>query len=344
MSGDFEVDDLGALMAILAGNAGRVEQRRGSLGPLNALGDRLLAAAHAARANTRSGEMGVCVWGGGGERERERDFFPLFARKRRWHSPDFPQKTQKTQQKKIGSRKNIEAHYDAGNDMYRLFLDETMTYSSALHAPGRSLKDAQLAKLDALLDAADLRIGDDVLEVGCGWGSMALRALERFPLLGSWTGLTLSKQQLEEAGKRVSESESGKGGAARAGKIRLLLCDYRDCPGPPPAAPPSPSSSSLSPSSPVKTLYDAVLSCEMVEAVGHEHLPDYFSAIAKRLRTGEFSWPSFLKTLFDSIAFAFLRGGGVGREEKKTRKYKKLTCFPLSTLSIPLSLSRPPPL
>ena len=80
MSGDFEVDDLGALMAILAGNAGRVEQRRGSLGPLNALGDRLLAAAHAARANTRSGEMGVCV-GGGGEGAGERFFSPFREKK-----------------------------------------------------------------------------------------------------------------------------------------------------------------------------------------------------------------------------------------------------------------------
>lgn len=158
--------------------------------------------------------------------------------------------------------------------MYRLFLDETMTYSSALHAPGRSLKEAQLAKLDALLDAAGpLRPGDDVLEIGCGWGSLALRALERFPFLNSWTGLTLSKQQLEEAGRRVrSSAGAGKGGD----KIRLLLCDYRDCPGPPPAED----------NSPPKALYDAVLSCEMVEAVGHEHLPDYFSSIATRLRTG----------------------------------------------------------
>ena len=115
--------------------------------------------------------------------------------------------------------------------MYRLFLDETMTYSSALHAPGRPLKDAQLAKLDALLDAAGLRPGDNVLEVGCGWGSLALRALERFPFLNSWTGLTLSKQQLEEAGKRVSAR-----GFKAEGKIRLLLCDYRDCPGPPPTS------------------------------------------------------------------------------------------------------------
>lgn len=165
--------------------------------------------------------------------------------------------------------------------MYRLFLDDTMTYSSALHAPGRSLKDAQLAKLDALLDAADLKIGDDVLEIGCGWGSLALRAMERFPFLSSWTGLTLSKQQLEEAGKRVRE-RSGKGGI-QGEKIRLLLCDYRDCPGPPP---PISSNSSISPL-PRKILYDAVLSCEMVEAVGHEHLPDYFSSIASRLRTGE---------------------------------------------------------
>lgn len=165
--------------------------------------------------------------------------------------------------------------------MYRLFLDETMTYSSALHAPGRSLKDAQLAKLDALLDAAGpLRPGDDVLEIGCGWGSLALRALERFPFLNSWTGLTLSKQQLEEAGSRVR----ARGGKAEA-KIRLLLCDYRDCPGPPPSSESSLSGTENSP--PPKALYDAVLSCEMVEAVGHEHLLDYFSSIASRLRTGK---------------------------------------------------------
>ena len=172
--------------------------------------------------------------------------------------------------------------------MYRLFLDETMTYSSALHAPGRSLRDSQLAKLDALLDAAGLRPGDDVLEVGCGWGSLALRAMERFPLLNSWTGLTLSKQQLEEAGKRVAEASSnvgrggGGGGESSSGseRIRLLLCDYRDCPGPPP------SSSFSTEKPPQKLLYDAVLSCEMVEAVGHEHLPDYFGSISARLRTG----------------------------------------------------------
>lgn len=168
--------------------------------------------------------------------------------------------------------------------MYRLFLDETMTYSSALHAPGRSLKDAQLAKLDALLDAAGpLRPGDDVLEIGCGWGSLALRALERFPFINSWTGLTLSKQQLEEAGSRVRARGGAKGGAD---KIRLLLCDYRDCPGPPPP-PPAGEGENSPPPPKVKALYDAVLSCEMVEAVGHEHLPDYFSSIASRLRTGK---------------------------------------------------------
>lgn len=80
MSGDFEVDDLGALMAIMAGNAGRVEERRGALGPLNALGDRLLAAAHAARANTRAGAFAFYLFG---------FFFPLFSRREREEkSPD----------------------------------------------------------------------------------------------------------------------------------------------------------------------------------------------------------------------------------------------------------------
>jgi len=100
MSGNFEVDDLGALMAILAGNAGRVEQRRGSLGPLNALGDRLLAAAHAARANTRSGEMGVCVCVGGGRGSGREIFFPFSREKGDGTLPIFLKKLKKLNKKK----------------------------------------------------------------------------------------------------------------------------------------------------------------------------------------------------------------------------------------------------
>lgn len=217
MRGDIEADDLGALMAVAVANAPKIEASRGVFGLANWIGDKLLAAAHAARSNTR---------------ER--------------------------------SRTNIEAHYDAGNDMYKLFLDETMTYSSALHAPSPedTLAAAQIRKLDALLDAAGIADGDAVLEVGCGWGSMALRALQRWPNV-TWTGLTLSKQQLEEAAMRVKA-------AGVADRCTLLLLDYRDV-GPPAGSPEG---------------FDAIISCEMIEAVGHDHLPSYFASLGRVLKPG----------------------------------------------------------
>lgn len=216
MRGDIEADDLGALMAVAVANAPEIESSRGALGVFNWVGDKLLAAAHAARANTRA-----------------------------------------------GSAANIEAHYDAGNAMYKLFLDSTMTYSSAVHsdAPGETMEDAQIRKMDALLDAAGIADGDAVLEVGCGWGGLALRAAARWPCV-TWTGVTLSKQQLEEAAARVAASGC-------TDRVTILLQDYRDV-GPPPG----------------KVAFDAVVSCEMIEAVGHENLPSYFSALAARLRPG----------------------------------------------------------
>ena len=217
MRGDIEADDLGALMAVAVANAPKIEASRGVFGLANWIGDKLLAAAHASRSNTR---------------ER--------------------------------SRTNIEAHYDSGNDMYKLFLDETMTYSSALHAPSPedTLAAAQIRKLDALLDAAGIADGDAVLEVGCGWGSMALRALQRWPNV-TWTGLTLSKQQLEEAAMRVKA-------AGVADRCTLLLLDYRDV-GPPAGSPEG---------------FDAIISCEMIEAVGHDHLPSYFASLGRVLKPG----------------------------------------------------------
>jgi len=229
MAGAWETPHFGGLLAVLAANAPHIEAARSAFGPVSWVGDRLLAAAHAARSNTRA-----------------------------------------------GSRANIEAHYDAGNAMYRLFLDETLTYSAGVHLPGDAglggkgesggfgdagLAAAQVRKLDALLSAASLRPGDHVLEIGCGWGSAAIRGVTTHPDL-RWTGLTLSKQQLEEATARVAA-------AGLAHRITLLLCDYRDC------APPA-----------GRSHFDAVFSCEMVEAVGHEHLPAYFSAIGRLLRPG----------------------------------------------------------
>ena len=88
-----------------------------------------------------------------------------------------------------GSRKNISEHYDAGNDMYKLFLDPTLTYSGGVHAQGDSLEQAQFNKLDALIKDARINSSSHVLEIGCGWGSCAIRAAQ---LTGcKWTGAPL---------------------------------------------------------------------------------------------------------------------------------------------------------
>lgn len=118
-----------------------------------------------------------------------------------------------------GSRKNIEEHYDAGNDMYRLFLDKSMTYSSAIHVEGEDdLHAAQLRKIDALIDHAGIAAGDHVLEIGCGWGAFAIRAAQRTGC--RVTGVTVSREQLHEARARVKA-------AGLDDRIELMFCDYR---------------------------------------------------------------------------------------------------------------------
>ncbi|EIE24233.1 cyclopropane fatty acid synthase [Coccomyxa subellipsoidea C-169] len=156
-----------------------------------------------------------------------------------------------------GSRRNIEEHYDAGNAMYKLFLDPSLTYSSGIHRPGDSLEQAQMNKLDALVSMAGITKDDHVLEIGCGWGSMAIRAVQTTGC--RWTGLTVSKQQLEEGVARVKAADL-------SDRITLLFCDYRQA-------------AHLGP-------FDKVLSCEMIEAVGHENLPAYFDAISGLLKPG----------------------------------------------------------
>jgi len=155
------------------------------------------------------------------------------------------------------SRKNIEEHYDAGNEMYKAFLDETMTYSCAIHAPGRTLYDSQIAKIDALVKGAGIQKGDKVLEIGCGWGAFAIRAVQTTGC--RVIGLTLSKEQLAEANVRIKE-------AGLEDSIDLLYCDYRNCPG--------------------EGTFDRVVSCEMIEAVGHEYLESYFQTIGRMLKPG----------------------------------------------------------
>ncbi len=160
---------------------------------------------------------------------------------------------------KAGSRRNISFHYDLGNEFYRLWLDPSMTYSSALYAQpdedgGETLEEAQAAKLDRIVDLLQLSAGQHVLEIGCGWGALAAR------LAGSGarvTGLTLSQEQLVHA--RALMQENGHDAA-----VDLRLQDYRD----------------------VEGQYDRIVSIEMLEAVGVDYWPVYFDTLRQRLAPG----------------------------------------------------------
>ena len=154
------------------------------------------------------------------------------------------------------SRRNIHAHYDIGNDFYRLWLDPGMTYSSALFThPGQSLSDAQTAKYDRLLQALDVKPGQHILEIGCGWGAFAEYAATRYGCFV--TGVSLSTEQLAWANQRVI-------GTPAEGKVEFRFCDYRD----------------------LKGQYDAIVSVEMLEAVGEEWWPTYFRQVKQLLKPG----------------------------------------------------------
>ncbi|MEC5215076.1 cyclopropane-fatty-acyl-phospholipid synthase [Actimicrobium sp. GrIS 1.19] len=158
---------------------------------------------------------------------------------------------------KSGSRKNIHAHYDIGNDFYQLWLDPSMTYSSALFADGHvgSLQDGQRAKYRRILDELQLGSNARILEIGCGWGGFAeIAAREDGARV---TGLTLSTEQLQFARQRLAE-------AGVVDQVELLLQDYRDTRG----------------------AFDGIASIEMFEAVGEAYWPSYFDCIARNLKPG----------------------------------------------------------
>jgi len=155
-----------------------------------------------------------------------------------------------------GARRNIAEHYDLGNDFYTTWLDPSLTYSSARPAyPNEPLEQAQMRKIDALLDRLDLKAGDRLLEIGCGWGSLAQRALERERI--AYVGLTLSHEQRDHVLARPAIQAAEKGAS-------VLLQDYRDAQG----------------------TFDAIASVEMVEAVGQHYWPAYLESIARLLRPG----------------------------------------------------------
>lgn len=149
---------------------------------------------------------------------------------------------------------NISRHYDLSNEMFAAFLDETMTYSSALFADGDDLAAAQRRKIDSVLDMAEVTSGSEVLEIGTGWGQLALQAAQRGARV---TTLTLSAEQRALAMGRLAA-------AGVADRVEVRLQDYRSVTG----------------------SYDAVVSVEMIEAVGYEFWPEYFATIDRLLRPG----------------------------------------------------------
>jgi len=154
---------------------------------------------------------------------------------------------------RAGSRRNIAFHYDLGNDFYRSWLDPRMIYSSALFRPGvESLEAAQQEKLDRIVELVDAEPGCNVLEIGCGWGALALElAQERGARV---TGLTLSRSQLRHAQGLAARSPAGE-------RMEFRLQDYRD----------------------VRGTFDRIVSVEMIEAVGQEYWPIFFAALRDRL-------------------------------------------------------------
>ena len=156
---------------------------------------------------------------------------------------------------RLGSRRNIAAHYDLGNDFYSLWLDEDMTYSSAVFTPeARSLEAAQAEKYRRVLAGLELAPGSRILEIGCGWGAFAERAATAGHHI---TGVSLSRRQLDYATARIER-------AGLAKRAQFEYRDYRD----------------------IRGQYDAVASIEMVEAVGERWWPAYFRRIADSLAQG----------------------------------------------------------
>jgi cyclopropane-fatty-acyl-phospholipid synthase len=155
-----------------------------------------------------------------------------------------------------GSRRNIAAHYDLGNSFYEQWLDPGMNYSSAMYASaGQTLEQAQDAKLDRVIDMLEMSGGEQVLEIGCGWGGLAERMLMQHDCV--LKGLTLSAEQLAFAQRRLRDH-------ALLPRCDLRLEDYRD----------------------VRGTYDRIVSIEMLEAVGEAYWPTYFETLRDRLRPG----------------------------------------------------------
>ena len=153
-----------------------------------------------------------------------------------------------------GSRKNISAHYDLGNNFFNLFLDPTMMYSAAIFQDrSASLEQASIAKLDEICQQLELHPGDHLLEIGTGWGGMAIHAVRHYGCQVTTT--TISREQYEYARKKVAE-------LGLTDQINVICEDYRDLTG----------------------SYDKLVSIEMIEAVGHEFYDSYFTKCSELLK------------------------------------------------------------
>jgi cyclopropane-fatty-acyl-phospholipid synthase len=192
------------------------------------------------------------------------------------------------------ARRNIAAHYDLGNDFYAEWLDPSMTYSSARFGLGDDLEAAQRRKIAMLLDRLELAPGDRLLEIGCGWGTLAIEAARRGAQV---TGLTLSAEQ-----KSWGEAKIAMLGLS--GRIELRLQDYRE----------------------ISEQFDAVASVEMVEAVGERWWPAYLDSIARNLKSGGRAALQFISIrpeLFDGYSRnadfiqAYIFPGGMLLEERR---------------------------
>lgn len=198
-----------------------------------------------------------------------------------------------------GARKNVEFHYDLGNDFYEAWLDTSMTYSSALFAEPLSVNEpleaAQHRKIDALLARLQLTDGDSLLEIGCGWGGLAEVALHAHKV--RYHGITLSSEQKAYADTRLSG----------LGDADVTLTDYRDVTG----------------------SYDCIASVEMVEAVGQQYWPAYLQSVARCLKPGGRAAIQYIR-IEDDVFESYARGtdfiqhyifpGGMLLSESRFRK------------------------
>ena len=157
---------------------------------------------------------------------------------------------------RAGAKKNILSHYDLGNEFYKLWLDPTMTYSSAIYkSPNQGLEDAQNAKYDRIIDTLGITKDDKVLEIGCGWGGFLSRAVQRTGC--HVTAVTISPSQAEFCRKRIQSN-------GHENNVSLVERDYRDIQG----------------------QFDKIVSIEMIEAVGEKFWNTYFGKVRASLKPG----------------------------------------------------------